>query len=186
MDDPDLPPVFTRTQALATGLTRHQVAFRLRAEHWHRLRPGWYCLCQAWTGADARTRHRLQTVAAVQAREDGALASHLSAACLLGWLSPLDGYGAVTLTSPHPGQPVRRRAGSVVQVATVPAGDRSQRHGVGVTSPARTAADLLRHESAAEAVALVDEDLLLATQPGLRQAVVDLLDEERVDFLDKA
>ena len=41
-------------------------------------------------------------------------------------------------------------------------------------------------EARAEAVALVDEDLLLATQPGLRQAVVDLLDEERVDFLDKA
>ena len=156
MDDPDLAAVFTRPQALAAGLTRHQLAFRLRAGQWHRLRPGWYCLSQTWWGADARTRHRLQTVAAVSARRDGSLASHLSAACLLGWLSPLNGYGAVTLTSPHPGQPVRRRAGSVVQVAEVPAGDRSQRHGVGVTSPARTAADLLRHESAAEAVALVD------------------------------
>ena len=38
----------------------------------------------------------------------------------------------------------------------MPAGDRSQRHGVAVTSPARTAADLLRHEPAPEAVALVD------------------------------
>jgi ATP-dependent DNA helicase RecG len=45
--------------------------------------------------------------------------------------------------------------------------------------------DVLR-EARAEAVALVADDLLLATQPGLRQAVVDLLDEDRADFLDKA
>ncbi|MCW2714063.1 MAG: ATP-dependent helicase RecG, partial [Frankiales bacterium] len=45
--------------------------------------------------------------------------------------------------------------------------------------------DLLR-EARAEAVDLVEQDLLLAGQPGLRQAVVDLLDEERADFLDKA
>ena len=41
-------------------------------------------------------------------------------------------------------------------------------------------------EARHEAVALVEQDLMLATQPALRQAVVDLLDEERADFLDKA
>ena len=38
----------------------------------------------------------------------------------------------------------------------------------------------------AEAVAVVEQDLLLVEQPALRQAVLDLLDEERADFLDKA
>ena len=37
-----------------------------------------------------------------------------------------------------------------------------------------------------EAAALVERDLLLAEHPALRQAVVDLLDEEQADFLEKA
>jgi len=45
--------------------------------------------------------------------------------------------------------------------------------------------DLIR-EARAEAVAVVDEDLLLADHPALRQAVLDLLNEERADFLEKA
>ena len=45
--------------------------------------------------------------------------------------------------------------------------------------------DVIR-EARVEAVALVDADPMLAGQPALRQAVVDLLDEERADFLEKA
>ena len=50
---------------------------------------------------------------------------------------------------------------------------------------------LLEHEDViadarAEAAALVEQDLLLAEQPALRQAVVDLLDAEQADFLEKA
>ena len=41
-------------------------------------------------------------------------------------------------------------------------------------------------EARAEAVALVDGDLLLAGQPALRQAVLDVLDAERAEFLEKA
>jgi len=41
-------------------------------------------------------------------------------------------------------------------------------------------------EAREEAVRLVEDDLLLERHPGLRQAVVDVLDEERADFLDKA
>ena len=41
-------------------------------------------------------------------------------------------------------------------------------------------------EAREEAVRLVDRDPLLEGEPGLRQAVVDVLDEERADFLDKA
>jgi ATP-dependent DNA helicase RecG len=50
---------------------------------------------------------------------------------------------------------------------------------------------LLEHEDViaaarAEAAELVERDLLLAERPALRQAVVDLLDDEQADFLEKA
>ena len=41
-------------------------------------------------------------------------------------------------------------------------------------------------EARGEAVTLVEQDPLLAGRPALRQAVVDLLDEQRADFLEKA
>jgi ATP-dependent DNA helicase RecG len=37
-----------------------------------------------------------------------------------------------------------------------------------------------------EAVVIVEQDLMLSAYPALRQAVLDLLDEEQADFLDKA
>jgi ATP-dependent DNA helicase RecG len=44
--------------------------------------------------------------------------------------------------------------------------------------------ELIR-EAREEAVALVAHDLLLAEHPALRQAVLDVLDEEQAEFLDK-
>jgi ATP-dependent DNA helicase RecG len=41
-------------------------------------------------------------------------------------------------------------------------------------------------EAREEAVRLVDRDPLLEHEPGLRQAVADVLDEERSEFLAKA
>ena len=41
-------------------------------------------------------------------------------------------------------------------------------------------------EAREEAVRVVEDDLLLARHEGLRQAVVDVLDDERADYLDKA
>jgi ATP-dependent DNA helicase RecG len=41
-------------------------------------------------------------------------------------------------------------------------------------------------EARAEATGLVEADLLLAGQPALRQAVLDVLDAERAEFLEKA
>ena len=41
-------------------------------------------------------------------------------------------------------------------------------------------------EARSEAVALVEQDLLLADRPALRQAVLDVLDAERAGFLEKA
>jgi ATP-dependent DNA helicase RecG len=45
--------------------------------------------------------------------------------------------------------------------------------------------DVIR-EARAEAVELVERDVLLADHPALRQAVLDLLDQDRADYLDKA
>jgi ATP-dependent DNA helicase RecG len=41
-------------------------------------------------------------------------------------------------------------------------------------------------EARSEAVALVEQDLLLADRPALRHAVLDVLDADRADFLEKA
>ncbi len=45
--------------------------------------------------------------------------------------------------------------------------------------------DVIR-EARAEAIELVQRDLLLAEHPALRQAVLDVLDQDRADYLDKA
>ena len=45
--------------------------------------------------------------------------------------------------------------------------------------------ELIR-EARGEAVDLVERDPLLADHPALRQAVLDVLDTERADYLDKA
>ena len=45
--------------------------------------------------------------------------------------------------------------------------------------------DVIR-EARAEAVDLVERDLLLAEHPALRQAVLDVLDQDRAGYLDKA
>ncbi|HEX8498072.1 MAG TPA: type IV toxin-antitoxin system AbiEi family antitoxin domain-containing protein [Actinomycetales bacterium] len=158
MPDPDLPTVFTRAEALAAGLTRHQVERRVATGAWHQLRRGVYCRDVEMAGSDAAARHLLQVRAVLATRADDALVSHLSAACVLGWPRPLTGWGPVSLTA-APGQESRRRDGLVVQAATIRQVDRWTRSGHPVTSAARTLADVLRHVPTPEAVAIADHAL---------------------------
>ncbi len=161
MADPALPLVFTRRDALAAGLTRHQVERRVNRGAWRTLRRGVHCLTEVYDAADARGRHEIEVRAVVLSRPDDVLISHLSAACLLGWPRPLTGWGPATVTA-APGALARARRGVVVQAATLRAGDRTTREGLPVTSPARTLADVLRHVRAPEAVAVADHALRTA------------------------
>lgn len=158
MDDPDLPPVFTRREALDRGLTRHQVERRVTTRRWRQLRRAVYCLAAVYDVADASRQHELEVRAAVLTAPDDRLVSHLSAACLLGWPKPLAGWGPVTLTA-SPGTCARGRRGLVIQAATVRPVDRARRGDLAVTSPTRTLADVLRHTAPAEAVAIADHAL---------------------------
>lgn len=158
MADPALPDVFTRREALQRGMSRHQIERRVSTGAWRQLRRGTYCRSSTYDGAGHRGRHELEVTAVVLSRPDDVLVSHLSAACLLGWPRPLEGWGRVSVTA-EPGTVARARPGLVVQAATVRPADRTLRGGVALTSPARTLADVLRHVAPAQAVAIADHAL---------------------------
>jgi hypothetical protein len=171
--DPALPVVFTRQDAREAGMSKEQIAQRIRSGGWTSLRWGAFCRREALAPGDDRRRHQLEATAAVLAQErsradvaatpreqPARLAiSHLSAACFYDWPRPWRGWGMPQLTiQPSLGRP-RRRGHMVVQAAELEPDDVRVVQGVRVTSPHRTVADLLRHLPPAEAVAISDHAL---------------------------
>lgn len=165
--DPTLPLVFTRDDAVAAGMSRHQIAHRVRTGRWRALRRSVYILERRYAVLTAREQHTTAVVATLMARPDEVVASHLSAAVAYGWVLPLDGAGPVTLTDGDLDAPTRHRADLTVQVASLPPADiRTRSTGVGgttwevrMTSRARTVADTLRHLPNPDGVALADSAL---------------------------
>ena len=172
-DDPSLPLLFTRDEALAAGMSRHQIAHRVRTRTWRPLRRAVYIEERRYAALSDREQHGAAVVATLMARADGSVASHLSAALAYGWVLPLTGTGPVTLTDGNLDAPTRRASprGShehvTVQVASLPTSDVTTR-GLGIagtrwevqmTSRARTVADTLRHLRNADGVALADSAL---------------------------
>jgi ATP-dependent DNA helicase RecG len=105
------------------------------------------------------------------------------------------------VTDAEPGSPSRERLDAVAETAdgfALSRVDLEQRREGDVLgedqSGRRSSLRLLRlldhedviREARAEAVALVDRDPMLAAHPRLREAVLDVLEGERADFLDKA
>lgn len=177
-DDPTLPLVFSRDEALAAGMSRHQIAQRVRTRAWRPLRRSIYIEERRYAALNEREKHTTAVVATLMARADGVradevIASHLSAAVAYGWVLPLDGAGPVTFTDANLDAPTRRahlrgrEADHTIQVASLPAPDVSTsnlsiagtRWEVGTTSRARTVADNLRHLQNADGVALADSAL---------------------------
>jgi len=172
-DDPTLPLVFTRGEALAAGMSRHQIAQRVRSDKWRPLRRAVYIQEQRYAALNDREQHTAAVIATLMTRPEAAVASHLSAAVAFGWVLPLTGTGPVTLTDGDLDAPTRRahmcgrEEDFMVQVASLPTCDVSS-SGVGLagarwefrtTSRARTAADNLRHLANADGVALADSAL---------------------------
>ena len=172
-DDPTLPLLFTRDEALAAGLSRHQIAQRVRARSWRPLRRAVYIEERRYAALSEREQHTTAVIATLMARVDGVVASHLSAAVAYGWVLPLAGAGPVTLTDGNLDAPTRhaslrgREEDFTVQVASLPSCDVSTcsldiagtRWEVRTTSRARTVADNLRHLPNADGVALADSAL---------------------------
>lgn len=165
--DPTLPLVFSRDDALAAGMSRHQVAHRVRTGGWRALRRSVYIQERRYSALTGREQHLTAVVATLRARPDASVASHLSAAAAYGWALPLAGAGLVTLTNGDLDSPTRRWPDLTVQVASLPPSDvrtftvgvAGTRWPVPTTSRARTVADTLRHLSNADGVALADSAL---------------------------
>ena len=162
--DPTLPLVFTRDDALAAGMSRHQIAHRVRTGGWRALRRAAYIQERRYAALSVREQHTAAVVATLMARPEAVVASHLSAAVAYGWVLPLAGAGPVTVTDGDLEAPTRRGPNLTVQVASLPSSDvRTFRMGVAgtrweipTTSRSRTVADTLRHLPNADGVALAD------------------------------
>ena len=165
--DPTLPLVFTRDDALAAGMSRHQIAHRVRTRSWRALRRAVYIQERRYAGLSPREQHTAAVVATLMARPEAVVASHLSAAVAYGWVLPLAGAGPVAFTDGDLDAPTRHGPNLTVQVASLPPSDvrtvsvgvSGTRWQVPTTSRARTVADTLRHLCNADGVALADSAL---------------------------
>jgi hypothetical protein len=165
-DDPPLPLLVRRDDALRSGISRHQITQRLRSGRWLRLAYGIYTVREVYGALPARDRHIVHVAAALMQRGEGHVASHLSAAALYRWALPLEGAGPPTVTRHSASGPTRQRD-AVVQVADLDGTATTLRHevvagehlSVRATAPARTVADCLRHLGLPDGVALGDSAL---------------------------
>jgi hypothetical protein len=121
--------VVSLRQLADLGLRRSAVAERARRGRLHRIHRGVYAV-----GHSGLTRNG-RFMAAVLACGEGSALSHLSAAVLWGILE--DRGQAIHVTAPG-----RRRVKGVVVHEGPLAGERVRRHGIVVTTPARTIVDL--------------------------------------------
>jgi len=155
--------IATRSELAAAGLPEAELRRQLRRGALVAVCRGAYTLPElaaAATGDPAR-EHALAAAAAVRRAGAGAAASHHSAAIIHGLdlLSRPDS-GAVALTrSPRGSRSRSDRAGAVVHLADLPPEQVTSRHGVQVTTVARTVIDLARTLPFADGVVVADAAL---------------------------
>lgn len=170
---------FTVAQARASGVADAEMRRLLRGGVWVTLRRGVYVERRALDAARVNPErwHALQIAALLLALECDAVAAGTSAARILGLetLRPMPGELVVVT-----GEPVRhkRRDGYLLRSAELPRHHRASRHGVPITSGARTVADLARWLPLTEAVVIADSALRLGrmTLPELEAALRDCHD----------
>lgn len=126
--------VVSVAQLAEAGIDKDGVSWRARTGRLHRLHRGVYAVGHrslSWRG---------RWLAAVLAAGDGAVLSHASAAALWQFLRPIPGpvhvtVGAAVHRKPRPGLQLHRSR-------TLTSRDVTRRHGIAVTVPARTIADI--------------------------------------------
>ena len=126
--------VVTTAQLTNAGIDKDGVSWRVRSGRLHRLHRGVYAVGHrslSWRG---------RWLAAVLAVGDGAVLSHASAAALWQFLRPISGsthvtVGAAVHRAPRPGVRIHRSR-------TLTPRDITRRHGIAVTTPARTIEDM--------------------------------------------
>jgi Transcriptional regulator, AbiEi antitoxin len=126
--------VVTHEQLAACGIDKSAVTRRVHAGRLHRLHSGVYAVGHrslSWRG---------RWLAAVLAAGDGAVLSHTSAAALWEFLRPIKGPAHVTVAAA-----VRRKSRPGLQIhrsRTLSSSHVTGRHGIAVTTPARTIEDI--------------------------------------------
>lgn len=167
--------VFTAQQARACGYSGREIQARCTSRKWIALRRGIYttALTQQACSPDDVAIHRLGVAAALLALGHGAVASHSSAAVLLGVAQLRQPGTTVTLTVDHAGS-ARAYREVLVHRAGLP-GHHIRPGAHRSTSPARTVVDLARTASFREAVVAADSALhrRLASMTELQQVLAD-------------
>jgi very-short-patch-repair endonuclease len=126
--------IVTVEQLRGAGIDKYGVRDRVRAGRLHRLHRGVYAVGHrslSWRG---------RWLAAVLAAGDGAALSHTSAAALWEFLRPIQGPAHVTVAAA-----ARRKLRPGLQIhrsRTLGRADVTRRHGIAVTTPARTIEDI--------------------------------------------
>lgn len=168
--------VILRSQAVAAGYNDDEIRRRVDRRTWHRIRRGAYVDAAVWRSLDDVGRHRVTAHAVLLQLSVPAVASHVTAAVLLGL--PVWGVDLsvvhVTRTDLHA---PRRESGVHHHAATLQSEDVVMLGGFAVTSPSRTAVDTARAEAFEPAV--VTADAALAT-PGVEHDDLSaVLDRQR-------
>ncbi|MET1060473.1 MAG: type IV toxin-antitoxin system AbiEi family antitoxin domain-containing protein [Nocardioides sp.] len=134
--------LFTRSEVLAAGYDDNYITRMVRAGIWHRVRNGAFIGASIWESLNEVDRHRVRARAVRRkARSDGVL-SHVSALAEFGvpfWDLSLDDVH-LTRFDQRAG---RREAGVCQHRGLLLVGDVTRRNGVMVTSPVRTALDVM-------------------------------------------
>jgi very-short-patch-repair endonuclease len=134
--------VITTGQLRQAGLSRDAVAKRAKAGRLHRVHRGVYAVGHSALSVQERW------MAAVLACGDGAVLSHRSAAEHWGLLTLKGGF--VHISVPTLSGREKRFGIRIHRRASLHPGDTTERHGISITTPARTVADLRGTVPAAE------------------------------------
>jgi hypothetical protein len=164
----------------AAGLTERQIYSLVRSGELVKVRHGAYASKSILAEADEDPglRHAIEVAAARARRSDSGTASHHSAALIRG-LSLLrePPPGTVTLTIPpgKRGGRYRTPVGVTCHVAELPGKHVMERHGVPLTTAARTVIDLARTSPFQDAVVVADSALFerRASKTEMRRVLAD-------------
>jgi len=160
----------------ALGLTTAQFRSLVRAGDLVRVWHGVYATRRAvaWGKASPVTEHALRVMAARIAAGRDVVASHHTAAILYGLALYPQAPDTVALTRAPGRWSNRQKAGLAVHSAELPSGHTAKRHGVPVTTVARTVVDIARNSSFMSGV--VTTDNALNTELTTKQALVLVCD----------
>jgi hypothetical protein len=163
--------LFTRPEVLAAGYDDNYITRMVRSGVWYRVRTGAFIAASTWERLDEVERHRVRSRAVLRKARSEGLLSHVSAMAEYGapfWDLSLDDVH-LTRFDQRAG---RREAGVCQHRGRLLVGDVSHRNGVMVTSPVRTALDIMSSTDTEHGV-VVGSSMLragLCTLPQLEHA----------------